>query len=137
MAEDCDIRLTSDVSTDFPKINTVPRHLYRALTNILSNAMKFTPGGGKIEINADVDEQEDAVILVVRDSGEGIPAQQIPHIQKPYKTTVLPHGDKGTGLGLSIVNQLMLELGGKMEIHSEENAGTTVMLWFPKKMTRA
>ena len=137
MAEDCDIRLTSDVSTDFPKINTVPRHLYRALTNILSNAMKFTPGGGKIEINADVDEQEDAVILVVRDSGEGIPAQQIPHIQKPYKTTVLPHGDKGTGLGLSIVNQLMLELSGKMEIHSEENAGTTVMLWFPKKMTRA
>ena len=76
MAEDCDIRLTSDVSTDFPKINTMPRHLYRALTNILSNAMKFTPGGGKIEINADVDEQEDAVILVVRDSGEGIPASK-------------------------------------------------------------
>jgi len=136
MAEEREISLTADVSADFPKINTVPSHLYRALTNILSNAMKFTPGGGEIEINAKVDERKDAIILVVRDSGEGIPAQQIPHILKPYKTTVSPHGDKGTGLGLPIVNQLMLELGGKMEIHSQENEGTTVTLRFPKKMTR-
>ena len=128
--------MSTDVSADFPKINTVPRHPYRALTNILSNAIKFTPGGGDIEINADIDQQEDAVILVVRDSGEGIPAQQIPHILQPYKTSVSPYGDKGTGLGLPIVNQLMLELGGKMEIHSEEQHGTTVTLRFPKKMTR-
>jgi signal transduction histidine kinase len=136
MAEQRDINLSTDVSADFPKINTVPRHLYRALTNILSNAIKFTPGGGDIEINADIDQHEDAVILVVRDSGEGIPAQQIPHILQPYKTSVSPYGDKGTGLGLPIVNQLMLELGGKMEIHSEEQHGTTVTLRFPKKMTR-
>tara|TARA_B100000315_G_scaffold218823_1_gene220346 strand:- start:1943 stop:2740 length:798 start_codon:yes stop_codon:yes gene_type:complete len=136
MAEERDIKLTAEVSDNFPKINTVPRHLYRALTNILSNALKFTPGGGEIDINADVDEHQDAVILVVRDSGGGIPAEQIPHILKPYKTTVSPHGDKGTGLGLSIVNQLMLELGGKMEIHSQKNEGTTVTLRFPKKMTR-
>ena len=137
MAAEREISLSAEVSADFPKINTGPGHLYRALTNILSNAMKFTPGGGEIEINADVDEQQDAVILVIRDSGEGIPAQQIPKILQPYKTTVSPHGDKGTGLGLPIVNQLMLELGGKMEIHSEENEGTTVTLRFPKKMTRA
>jgi two-component system cell cycle sensor histidine kinase PleC len=136
MAKERDIRLSATVSEDFPKINTIPRHLYRSLTNILSNAMKFTPGGGTIEINADVDESEDAVIFVVRDSGEGIPAEQIPHILKPYKTTVSPHGDKGTGLGLSIVNQLMLELGGKMEITSREHEGTTVTLRFPKNMTR-
>jgi signal transduction histidine kinase len=54
----------------------------------------------------------------------------------PYKTTVSLHGDKGTGLGLPIVNQLMLNLGGKMEVSSREKEGTTVTLRFPKKMTR-
>jgi two-component system, cell cycle sensor histidine kinase PleC len=136
MAQERDINLTADVSDDFPKINTIPRHLYRALTNIMSNAMKFTPGGGHVEINAGIDKQEDAMILVIRDSGDGIPAQQIPQILKPYKTTVSPHGDKGTGLGLPIVNQLMLELGGKKEISSREHEGTTVTLRFPSRMTR-
>lgn len=135
MAEERDINLSTDISKNFPKLHTVPRDLHRALSNIMSNAMKFTPGGGEIKINADIDEQHDAVILVVRDSGEGIPAEQIPHILKPYKTTVSPHGDKGTGLGLPIVNQMMLEIGGKMEIHSHEHQGTTVTLRFPKSMT--
>ncbi len=136
LAEERKIILSAEISENFPKINTVPRHLYRALTNIMSNAIKFTPGGGHIEINAEVDDHLDAVILVIRDSGEGIPAELIPQILKPYKTTVSPHGDKGTGLGLPIVNQLMISLGGQMEIHSRQNEGTTVTLRFPKKMTR-
>ncbi|MBT7770827.1 MAG: ATP-binding protein, partial [Rhodospirillales bacterium] len=54
----------------------------------------------------------------------------------PYETTPSPHGEKGTGLGLPIVYQLMLELGGNMEITSKEHQGTTVTLKFPKNMTR-
>ncbi|MBT3990476.1 MAG: HAMP domain-containing histidine kinase [Rhodospirillaceae bacterium] len=136
MARERDINLRVEISENFPKIHTVPAHLYRALTNIMSNAMKFTPAGGEVAIKAEIDDLDDAVILVVRDTGGGIPATQIPHILQPYKTTVSPHGDKGTGLGLPIVNQLMMALGGKMEIHSQEHEGTTVTLRFPKKMTR-
>ncbi len=136
MAAEREINLISNIAEDFPTLHTVPTHLYRSLTNIMSNAMKFTPGGGEIAINAEVDEADEAVIFVVRDSGAGIPAKQIPQILQPYKTTVSPHGDKGTGLGLPIVNQLMMELGGKMEISSRENEGTTVKLRFPKNLMR-
>ncbi len=136
LASERDINLSTQISENFPKIHTVPRHLYRALSNIMSNAMNFTPGGGAVEIIAEIDPSNEAIILVVRDSGEGIPAQQIPQILKPYKTTNSLHGEKGTGLGLPIVNQQMMGLGGKMEIHSTEHEGTTVTLRFPKNMTR-
>lgn len=136
MATEREITLKSEIADDFPVLHTVPTHLYRALTNIVSNAMKFTPGGGEVAISAGVDDADEAVILVIRDSGKGIPAKQIPQILQPFKTSISPHGDKGTGLGLPIVNQLMLELGGKMEISSREKEGTEVTLRFPKKLTR-
>ena len=136
LADKRGISLNFDVSTEFPILHTVPRHLYRSLTNIVSNSLKFTPRGGDVSINAKLDKNDDAIIFVVRDSGQGIPAHQIPQILKPYETTPSPHGEKGTGLGLPIVYQLMLELGGNMEITSKEHQGTTVTLKFPKNMTR-
>ncbi|NQV56020.1 MAG: HAMP domain-containing histidine kinase [Rhodospirillales bacterium] len=134
MAEDRAIKLTTNINSTFPTLHTVPQHIYRSLTNILSNAMKFTHKGGKVSINAEMDEDGDAIIFVIRDSGEGIPAEQLPHILKPYQTTVSARGDKGTGLGLPIVNQLMLELGGRMEISSRQNEGTKVTLRFPRTL---
>ena len=130
------IALETKVTPDFPLIHAVPQHLYRAMTNLLSNAVKFTPTGGKVTIDAHLDESEDAVVLVIRDSGEGIPTAQILRIQQPYVTTVSQQGDKGTGLGLAIVNQLISQLGGSMAITSREGTGTRVTLRFPRSMTR-
>lgn len=134
MASDRDIDFSANVSEEFPTLHTIPQHIYRALTNILSNAMKFTNGGGKVSLNAELDSSGDAVLFVIRDSGEGIPATQLLEILKPYKTTVSARGEKGTGIGLPIVNQLMLELGGQMEIDSRENQGTKVTLRFPTNL---
>jgi len=130
------IALETKMAPDFPLIHAVPQHLYRAMTNLLSNAVKFTPQGGKVTIDAHLDESEDAVVVVIRDSGEGIPADQILRLQQSYETTVSPYGDEGTGLGLSIVNRLMAQLGGSMAIASREGAGTRVTLRFPRSMTR-
>ena len=130
------VKLQAEVSPDFPPINTVPQHVYRALTNIVTNALKFTPEGGNIAVKADLDEADDAVVLVVRDSGEGIPADQIMEILKPGVTTMSARGDKGTGLGLPIVAQLVKELGGTVGISSRPGHGTAVTLKFPKAMTR-
>ncbi len=131
------IVLETKVTPNFPLIHAVPQHLYRVMTNLLSNAIKFTPRGGKVVIDAHLDESEEAVVLVIRDSGRGIPSHQILRIQKAYQSTVSPHGDKGTGLGLFIVNKLMHELGGDMAITSHEGTGTIVTLRFPRSMTRS
>ncbi len=130
------ISLETTAAPNFPLISAVPQHLYRAMTNLLSNAVKFTPHGGKVRIDARLDKSEDAVVLVIRDSGEGIPTDQILRIQQSYETTVSARGDKGTGLGLPIVNRLMAQLGGSMAISSREGAGTRVTLRFPRSMTR-
>ena len=130
------IALETKVAPDFPLIHAVPQHLYRAMTNLLSNAVKFTPQGGKVIVDAHLDESEDAVVVVVRDSGKGIPTDQILRIQQAYETTVSSRGDKGTGLGLPIVSKLMAQLGGSMAITSRESAGTRVTLRFPRSMTR-
>lgn len=130
------VNLKAEVSPDFPPINTVPQHVYRALTNVVTNALKFTPQGGNIAVKADLDEKDDAVVLVVRDSGEGIEPDQIMEILKPGVTTVSKRGDKGTGLGLPIVTKLVKELGGTVNISSRPGQGTAVTIKFPKSMTR-
>lgn len=135
MASDRGVNLKAEVSPEFPPINTVPQHIYRALTNVVTNALKFTPEGGNVAIKADVDPQEDAVVLIVRDSGEGIPPDQIMDILKPGVTTVSGRGDKGTGLGLPIVAKLIRDLGGTVNISSRPGHGTNVTLKFPKELT--
>ena len=137
MAGERDVNLDFDVESGFPVINTVPTHIYRCLTNLVTNAVKFTPSGGNVTVKAMVDDAEDAVVLIVRDSGEGIPLEQVVEILKRGTTTVSPSGDKGTGLGLNIVNGLMADIGGTFDIDSVPGQGTTVSLKFPKSMHAA
>jgi signal transduction histidine kinase len=131
------IKLKTAVSKDFPQIHTNPQHLYRAITNLLSNALKFTPKGGTVTIKARLDKAKDAIIVVIRDTGIGIPASQILEILQPFHRGPSLHGDKGSGLGLSIVNQLMTQLGGSLDISSKEKVGARVTLHFPRKLTRS
>jgi len=127
------LKLTTSISDDFPTFHTVPQFLYRVLTNLVSNAVKFTPSGGNIALDAHLEESDDAVILVVRDSGEGISAGNILKILNPGGRTESLHGDEGTGLGLVTVNRIMTYLGGEMGISSDEETGTRVTLRFPKE----
>ena len=137
MASQRKIKIETDIEPDFPDLHTIPLHLNRALTNLMSNAVKFTNRGGVISIGAKIDKTKNAVLFVVRDSGEGIPMHEIARIQRPYETTMSPFLDEGTGLGLPVVNKLVSELGGVMNITSQPHAGTTVMLKFPATMIRA
>jgi len=127
------IELTSKISPDFPILKLPSQHLYRAISNLVSNAMKFTPSGGKVSIEVNVDDYDDAYIMVIRNTGPGIPADQIMRLLKPYQTEESLYGEDGTGLGLPIVNKLMQEMGGTFEIKS--NGTTTITLKFPKNST--
>lgn len=127
------ISLSANVSKEFPLLHTAPRNLYRTFTNLVSNAVKFTPKGGAVVVEAYVDDRNDAVIMVVRDTGKGIAPDQILRILHPGGAVRLPR-EEGAGLGLPIVSRLVQEMGGTMQISSSDTAGTSVIVRLPKSI---
>jgi len=134
-AEERGIELAIAVDKAFPDLKADPQDMYRALTNLVSNAIKFTPSGGKIKVQAEIDPDDDTFIMVVRDSGVGMTLDQINQIKESRLTTVSPHGDVGTGQGLGVVNRIVQQLGGKLEIISSENRGTRMKMRFPSELS--
>jgi PAS domain S-box-containing protein len=107
------------------------RAVKQVLLNLLTNAIKFTPPGGRIEVAVHV--QDGAAILTVRDTGIGIPAHELPRLGRPFEQVC---GDPmlakaGAGLGLALVRALAEKHGGAMRIESEEGVGTEVTAIFP------
>jgi two-component system phosphate regulon sensor histidine kinase PhoR len=104
--------------------------LSQIFVNILDNALKFTPEAGSVTIA--VENQADALVLSVTDTGSGIPREEISRLGERFyrvdKTRSRELG--GTGLGLSIVKHLMMAHGGKMEIESQLGRGTKISLFF-------
>lgn len=129
------IELSAKVDDDFPALEGDPQDMYRALMNLVSNAIKFTPEGGKVQIQTEVDPKDNTFIMVVRDSGVGMTQDQIKQVTQSNLTTVSPHGDIGTGHGLTIVNSIVASLGGKLNIVSTENRGTKIKMRFPKRIS--
>jgi len=110
-----------------------PHQLEQVFTNLVSNAIKFTPGGGAITVSAMPDET-DAVIVEVSDTGIGIPAAEFENLFQRFfrasnaSAAALP----GTGLGLAIVREIVQRHGGAIDVESELGAGTTLTVWLPK-----
>lgn len=136
LAEERGIHLEAVVAPDFPAIHTLPTHLHRALTNLVSNAMKFTPRGGKVALHARLNAKKDAVVLVVRDSGPGLTTTDILRLLRHNNATRSEHGEQGAGLGLVNVVHLVREAGGEVEIESGKRRGAAVTLKFPRELTR-
>ncbi len=108
------------------------RRLKQMLLNLLSNAAKFTPEGGRVGVVTALDDGGD-LILRVCDTGIGIAPDDLEEIANPFVQVSGPGSGRheGTGLGLHLVRNLIELHGGTMEIESEANAGTTVSLRFP------
>ncbi|MBT8271774.1 MAG: HAMP domain-containing histidine kinase, partial [Bacteroidia bacterium] len=103
-----------------------PEKLLQILGNLISNAIKFTPRGGKIRVlvSSDKDEDSEIVRLVVGDTGKGISSQELPHIfdrfyQVRDKTIETP----GTGLGLALTRELLRIMNGSITVESTEGKG--------------
>jgi len=102
--------------------------------NLLSNAVKFTPIDGEVTVGIQVD-QMGRMVIYVKDTGIGIPADQLPTILEEFSRVenAETKSIEGTGLGLPLTKLLIEHHGGEMDIASEVGEGTTVQFWFPAK----
>jgi len=120
-----------DLEEDLPEIETDRRKFNLILSNLLSNASKFTPEGGKIRVEGRVEEGE--VVVSVRDTGLGIPAKERGRIFAPFyqieDSLTRTHG--GLGLGLAIVKSAVATCGGRIWVESEEGEGSTSSFTLP------
>lgn len=104
----------------------------QALTNLLDNAVKFTPAGGLVTIDADL-APDGWVRIAVRDSGDGIDPRDMELIQLPFGRASSPYVKRqnGTGLGLPLARRLILLHGGTFQISSRAGIGTVVSIGIP------
>lgn len=111
----------------------------KILTNLLSNAFKFTPSGGKVFFSVTVKEKNTTTCqlqFILQDTGIGIPAVQLPHIFDLFHQvdTSATRSYEGTGVGLALVKELVELHGGKITVESIEGRGTTFSLLLPLQL---
>ena len=106
-----------------------PAKLERALANLVSNAVKFSPDGGTVSIRAAVGEGTCAV--AVSDQGPGVPPEEIGRLGTRFFRASTSEGVKGTGLGLAITREVAEHHGGEMRVESELGAGSTFTVELP------
>jgi len=125
-----EIQLTTTPGAATPLHADAPLTLL-VLRNLLSNAVKFTPQKGRIDLLCE--DRSDAVVLTVRDGGIGIPASLLTKLRENTQTVGRPGtaGEPSTGLGLVLCREAMDKQGGRLEIESEEDKGSTFRAVFP------
>ena len=109
-----------------------PRELQSALSNLVSNAVRYTPAGGDVHVSAD-HGVDGSLLLEVRDSGAGIAAEHLPRLTERFYRVDRSRSREsgGTGLGLAIVKHVMQRHGGNLNITSEVGHGSCFKLVFP------
>jgi len=114
-----------------PKIEGDRVRLHQVLDNLLSNALKFTPSGGRVEVR--LMRAGEAAVLEVADTGFGIPEEEQARLFERFfrSSSATENAIPGTGLGLTITKAIVERHGGRIEIESAENAGTTVRVRLP------
>jgi len=111
-AERASLRLTVDLSPDLPLLLADAERMRQVFTNLIHNAIKFTPPEGQVTISAQ--PAGDEVVISVRDTGVGIPADDLPRIFERFYKADRARSGGGTGLGLAIAKHIVLAHGGRI-----------------------
>lgn len=126
------LHLNVKVSHDLPAFRGEERAIKQVLTNLLTNAIKFTPEGGNIFLTANLDEFG-RICISVQDTGVGMAPKDIPVALAPFGQieSALSRKNQGTGLGLPLTKALVELHGGVLDLQSEVGKGTTVTVVLP------
>jgi signal transduction histidine kinase len=130
-AEKQAITVSVQADDDVPIVNIDANMLERAVTNLVDNAIKYTPNGGNIVVS--VYREDEKIIISVKDNGFGISAENLPHLFNRYfRIRRREHNRvKGTGLGLFIVRSAAQQHGGQARAESVEGQGATFFIEIP------
>jgi signal transduction histidine kinase/DNA-binding response OmpR family regulator len=124
------VTLEADLPEDLPLVNGDPIRLRQMIGNLLDNAIKYTPAGGRVRIEAAA--EADQVILRVTDTGPGIsPAEQPYLFDKFFRASSVPDDVSGTGLGLSIVKSIVDSHNGRIWVDSALGKGSRFTVVLP------
>ena len=119
-------RITVDVGPELPPVAGDPELLQQALTNLVTNAIQAMPRGGTVTLGAHLGP-DGAVEMRVADEGVGIPAHDLERIFRLYYTTK----SQGSGIGLSMVYRIVQMHDGRIDVHSEVDRGTAMIVTLP------
>jgi two-component system cell cycle sensor histidine kinase PleC len=135
-AESKEIRIITKDSPELPGLYVDPLRLRQILLNLISNAAKFTPPGGRVTVSTHMNDQG-GVCLSVADTGQGIAETELDAAMELFRRGAVAESQiEGAGLGLSIAKALVELYGGWISIESREAKGTTVTVNFPPSRTR-
>jgi two-component system OmpR family sensor kinase/two-component system sensor histidine kinase BaeS len=125
-ADGTGITLASAVEDALPQIEVDPVRMREVLSNLLSNALRYTPPGGRVRVSASASDGK--VRVSVKDSGPGIAAEVLPHVfDRFYKS----EESRGAGLGLAIAKSLVVAHGGEISATSTLGQGTEMLITLP------
>jgi signal transduction histidine kinase len=117
--------VTLEIPAVLPKIYADPQQVVQVLGNLVTNACQAMSSGGKLTVSAAV--QGDMIIIALRDTGSGIPPENMDKLFEPLFTTKT----KGIGLGLAVSKKLAEANDGRIEVKSEVGKGSTFTVYLP------
>jgi two-component system sensor histidine kinase BaeS len=129
------VRLVTDVAAGLPQLSLDPERMGQVLGNLLDNALRNTPTGGRATISATTDPCTGGVVLSVADTGEGIPAEHLTHVfERFYRVdTARDRAHGGSGIGLAIAKALVQANDGQLTASSPGSGqGSTFRVFLPK-----
>lgn len=131
-AEDKGLAFEANIEVSSPlHLSANPEELDRAFTNLISNAVKYTPAGGKVTVT--LERQGHGAYITVTDTGIGIPEEALPHLFEEFyrAPNAKAQVKQGTGLGLAIAKDIITRHGGTIRVKSAEGKGTTFVVVLP------
>ena len=131
LAESSGVALAATYEEELPIVYADPERVTQLLSNLVGNALKFTPSGGRVEVR--VQPYGEGALVSVVDNGEGIPEDQLPHVfERFFQVSNSRMGHRhGAGLGLPIARGIVEAHGGTIWIESASGRGTTVRFTLP------
>lgn len=130
--EQARVEVHMDIPDELPELQAEELGVKQIMLNLIGNAIKFTPEGGRVDVGARVDKTGELVIEV-KDTGIGMSADEITKAMQPFGKvdTAFSSMKAGTGLGLTIVDSLVSLHGGRLELISEKGKGTSARVILP------